>query len=88
MGGKNLGLKEKRTNVGLTQESVAKVIGTSRVTIARWESGIHEPGFETLRKLAKMYSCSIDDLLNPTRPPPLSKKAARRAGADRKAVNS
>ena len=81
-----MSLKNKRVAAGLTQENVAKIIGTSRVTIARWESGIHEPDFEALRKLAKIYSCSIDDLLNPT-PPPLPTETVEGAGARSGAVN-
>jgi transcriptional regulator with XRE-family HTH domain len=66
-----LSLKEKRILSGFTQEDVAKRLSTTRVTVARWESGIHEPDFATLKSLAQLYQCSIDDLLdsaNPTRP--------------------
>jgi transcriptional regulator with XRE-family HTH domain len=79
---KILGLKEKRISSGFTQDDVAKRLNTTRVTVARWESGIHEPGVATLKTLAQLYRCSIDDLLdsvNPTRPRPKPGKAKAKA---------
>lgn len=36
-------IKENRKAKGLTQEDLAKLIGVSRVTIARWETDKTEP---------------------------------------------
>ncbi len=35
-------LKAKRKAKGLTQEDLAKISGVHRVTIARWENGVHK----------------------------------------------
>ena len=63
-----MGFKEERLKSGLTQKMVAKTLGTSRVTISRWESGVNEPDLDTIRKLSRLYGCTTDDLLNPTLP--------------------
>lgn len=63
-----MGFKEERLKSGLTQKMVAKVLGTSRVTISRWESGVNEPDLDTIRELSRLYGCTTDDLLNPTQP--------------------
>jgi len=62
-GVKKLGLKIRRKMAGLSQKTVATSLGTTRVSVARWELGTHEPNFEALRKLSQLYDCSIDDLL-------------------------
>ena len=64
-----MGFKEERVRSGLTQNMVAKKLGTSRVTISRWESGINDPDLDTVRELSRLYWCTTDDLLNPTLPP-------------------
>lgn len=63
-----MGFKEERLKSGFTQKMVAMMLGTSRVTISRWESGVNEPDLDTIRKLSRLYGCTTDDLLNPTPP--------------------
>ena len=43
----------KRMQLGLTQEELAKRMGTSHSVISRLESGQHRFSFATMRKLAK-----------------------------------
>lgn len=49
-----LRLKELRKLRRLTQEGLAKQMGVEQATIARWESGVHSPSEEVVRKLAKL----------------------------------
>lgn len=63
-----MGFKEERIKSGFTQSMVAKKLGTSRVTVSRWESGINDPDLDTVRELSRLYGCTTDDLLNPTLP--------------------
>ena len=45
-------LRERRFELGLTQQNVATAVGTSHTAISRLESGTHTPNLETLRKIA------------------------------------
>ncbi len=45
-------LRERRFELGLTQQEVATAVGTSHTAISRLESGSHTPNLETLRKIA------------------------------------
>lgn len=57
-------LRELRLENGLTQEEVAKALGfSSHSIIAMWESGDRMPRTEKLVALARLYNCTVDDLL-------------------------
>ena len=60
-----MSFREVRKKHNLTQKDVANKLGTSRVTVARWECGFNNPKLETLKKLAKLYGCTTDELINP-----------------------
>ena len=45
-------LRERRFELGLTQEQVATAAGTSHTAISRLESGTHTPNLATLQKIA------------------------------------
>jgi DNA-binding XRE family transcriptional regulator len=45
-------LRERRYELGLTQQEVADAAGTSHTAISRLESGTHTPSLATLQKLA------------------------------------
>lgn len=56
-------ISKRRILKGLTQQTAAKLIGVSYVAYNRWESGKAKPSAENLVKLAKLYDCTIDELL-------------------------
>lgn len=56
-------IKEKRTKCGLTQNDLADQLNVSFQTISKWENDINEPDLGTVKQLAKIFNCSIDDLL-------------------------
>lgn len=56
-------LKELRKVKGMTQCEVAKVIGYSSLSYARYEKGEREPDISTLCKLADFFVVSVDYLL-------------------------
>ena len=60
-----MSFKEARRKRNLTQKEVAERLGTSRVTVARWECGFNNPKLATVKKLAKLYDCTTDELINP-----------------------
>lgn len=59
-----MSFREVRQKCNLTQKEVAEKLGTTRVSVARWEIGIANPRIETIKKLAKLYQCTIDELVN------------------------
>ena len=59
-----MSFKEARIKRNLTQKEVAETLGTSRVTVARWECGVNNPRLDTVRELAKLYECTADELIS------------------------
>ena len=56
-------LKSLRQEKGLTQKEVAKLIGTTDVSIGRYEMDARVPKADILNSLAKLYDVEIDFLL-------------------------
>ena len=57
-------LQQLRTKNGLTQEQLAEKVYVSRVAVSKWESGRGYPNLDSLRKLAKVFNLTIDELLS------------------------
>jgi transcriptional regulator with XRE-family HTH domain len=51
--------------VGLSQEALAKTLGSTANTISRWETGIYRPSIEDLDKLARVFNISILEFFPP-----------------------
>lgn len=60
----NINLKRLRKNNQYTQEEVAEKINVSRQSVAKWESGESFPDINSCVKLSKLYSVTLDDLVN------------------------
>ncbi len=60
----NRKLQELRKLKGLTQEELANAIYVSRTAISKWESGRGYPNIDSLKRLAKLFSVTVDDLLS------------------------
>ena len=56
-------LKEKRTELCLSQEQLADSLGVTRQTIANWEKGKTYPDIGSVIKLSDLYDLSLDELL-------------------------
>ncbi|MBQ9043817.1 MAG: helix-turn-helix transcriptional regulator [Eggerthellaceae bacterium] len=56
-------LKSRRELKGWDQETLAKESGVSRNAIARYETELNVPGFETVCKLAAALGCSTDEFV-------------------------
>lgn len=56
-------LKQLRENRGESQEDLARVLGYSRVSISRYESGERPISLKTLQKIADHYGVSINYFL-------------------------
>ena len=58
-------MQEKRLRSAIrSQTEVAKILGVCPTTVSKWESGASKPRTNILPKIAKLYSCTIDELLS------------------------
>lgn len=55
-------IKVLRARHSFTQSELAKAIGVSRQTINAIEKGKFSPSLETAFRLAKVFSCSIEEI--------------------------
>ena len=54
-------IKLLRDRMLITQTELAKLLGTTQVSIYRWESGKYEPSFKAKRKLKEYFTqCKIN----------------------------
>ena len=58
-------LKQLRISNGLTQEQVAKHIGSTKSCVSMYESGKRIPGRNTLPVLAQLFSVTVDYIISP-----------------------
>ena len=53
-----------RTNAQMSQAELAKKLGISDKAVSKWETGKSKPHIEMLKKLANIFSVSIEELLD------------------------
>lgn len=57
-------MKERRLRGAIpTQREVATVLGVKSSAVSKWERGLSKPRADKLPTLAKLYGCSIEELL-------------------------
>ena len=61
-------IRDLREDADLTQEQVAKILGTSQTMYARYERGANELPIRHLIQLCKLYSVTADDILGLSSP--------------------
>ena len=59
----NLSLRTLRENAGLGQKDVAKKLVIDQSTVSKWENGVAVPSRKYHKKLARMYGCTVEELL-------------------------
>ncbi len=57
-------LKQLRKEANMTQQDLANMLNYSKSIIAMYEKEIRKPSAEVLVKLANIFNCSIDFILN------------------------
>ena len=57
-------LKVLRESKGYTQDELADKLNIARQSVSKWETGINEPDFDTLKKLCQILDCSISELID------------------------
>lgn len=56
-------LEERRLGAGLRQVDVAKKLDVTQSAVSRWESGASIPLMKYRKRLARLYGCAVDELL-------------------------
>lgn len=56
-------LKDVREDRDLSQSDIAKLLGTTRQQVSKWETGAQMMGADKYAKLAEYYNISVDYLL-------------------------
>ena len=55
-------IKQYRESKGMTQAELAAVLGVPQSNYSRWERGAINPSVDTLRKLAEVFGCRMEDI--------------------------
>ena len=58
-----MNLKKFRMSNNLTQKGLAEKLKVERTTVTMWENGYSMPNIQTLKKIAEILGCSVDDLI-------------------------
>ena len=57
-------MRERRLRGAIpTQREVAAILGVKESAVSKWERGLSKPRADKLPRLAKLYGCSIEELL-------------------------
>ena len=57
-------IKQRRLDLGLTQEQLAARLYVSRTAVSKWETGGGSPNLDSLQAVARLFDVSVDDLLS------------------------
>lgn len=60
-----MSFRQARINAGLSVRQVMEVTGVSDAAVYMWETGQTRPRASLLPVIAKLYGCTVDDLLKP-----------------------
>jgi len=60
---KILTLAEMRKERGFTQDQLCKKLRVDQTTISTWECGIRKPLAKNIKKLAKVFGCSQEEII-------------------------
>lgn len=52
-----------RKKTGLSQTTVGEKLGVAAAAVSQWETGTTFPNPRRLPEIAKLYGCSVDELL-------------------------
>lgn len=58
-----MNIKGKREERGMTQVELAGMVNVAQNTVSQWETGERTPRIEKLMQLARIFDCTVDELL-------------------------
>lgn len=56
-------IQRKRQQKKLTQAELGEKVGVNQNTVAQWESGARKPNILMLKRIAQVFHCTTDELL-------------------------
>ena len=56
-------IKRIRLEKGIKQKDLATMMSVKQGTVSGWETGYREPDLDSLKRMADIFDCSIDELL-------------------------
>lgn len=60
-----MGFRKARIAAGLSVAQVMEALKVSDAAVYQWETGVTHPSIKHLPEVAKLYGCSVDELLAP-----------------------
>ncbi len=57
-------IKKRRISANMSQEEVAKKLNVTQGAVSQWEDGSCMPRADKLLELARLYDCTVENLLN------------------------
>jgi len=57
-------IRTRREERKMTQKELADLLSVSDKTISKWETGRGLPDVVALKRLAKIFGCTMDDMVN------------------------
>ena len=77
MNGNTIGenVARNRKKLGMTQEELAEKMNVSGQAVSKWENDLSYPDVETLKRLACLFACTLDELVNGAPAAPTIKSA-------------
>ncbi len=58
-----MGIRSKRKEKNLTQAELAKMVGVDKSAVSQWELGNNFPTVPKLQEMARIFDCSIEELI-------------------------
>jgi transcriptional regulator with XRE-family HTH domain len=54
-------LREER---GISQHELAQALGVTQGAVSHWENGVRKPDIDDIVKIAQLFNCKVDDLID------------------------
>lgn len=61
-------IASRRAELGMTQDLLAEKMNVTAQAVSKWERDLSYPDVDTIKRLAFLFGCSIDTLVNGTSP--------------------
>lgn len=58
-----MSVRGQRVNAGYTQKQLAKKMHVDQTAVSNWEIGRREPNEKNVKKMCKLFGCTVDELL-------------------------